>query len=106
MGGLVPLSCLGRFVASVIRSVSDPPPARPPALIYPSTHQIYLEGEVSREWNGQSTTSFVSEAPFQAEVDTARVTVNATFVYCTQVREVVFVGGGGGKWWFYVVILR
>eukprot|EP00752_Nemacystus_decipiens_P011444 g10163.t1 len=54
-------------------------------LAYPGDNiTIYLEGEVSREWNGLSTTSFVSETPFQAEVEPARVVVNATFVYCTQ----------------------
>eukprot|EP00903_Cladosiphon_okamuranus_P009051 g8653.t1 len=54
-------------------------------LTYPGESiTIYVEGRVSKEWNGLSTTSFASEAPFQAEVDPARVTVNATFFYCTQ----------------------
>lgn len=51
--------------------------------------KIHLEGQVSRDWNGESTTLFTAEAPFQPEVEPARVTVNATFVYCTQVSVVI-----------------
>ena len=53
--------------------------------------QVSLKGDVSTSWNGESSTLFSVEAPYQLDIERFTVAVNASFVYCAVVRR----GGGG-----------
>lgn len=50
------------------------------------SYQVSLEGQVASFWNGQSSTIITAEAPYQTGVEPIVVAVNATFIYCTEVR--------------------